>query len=350
MERKCNRNLNTMAICFLVLGLLSILLLSWHYKAVDSMPSYKAVDSMPNVIIITLEGVRNSESIDDLTHQYIPNIWNKLRGKGTLYTNLVNINCEFHIPSQQAINTGDIYEASWDLLNPTLFHYVKDKYRLPNYKLWMIGHWDKTNYSLHPYSYFVKKDDPCVFSQMQPDENHRNHKLMKIMSIQEKKFNLERGKEIEYNKVTEWPVWDSASDIAHEIVMKIFRVYKPKLVHYVLSDTESAHYGNYAQYVMSLKAADEKIAEVWEFIKKDPYYKDNTYLFINVDGPRDAYYQHHNKSHEPVWLYAFGPDVKQDKIIQKPIYHIDIFSTIAHLMKIETHETKGRILSDCFIQ
>ena len=34
--------------------------------------------TIPNIIVITLSGVRNIDSINDPTHQYIPNLWNKM--------------------------------------------------------------------------------------------------------------------------------------------------------------------------------------------------------------------------------------------------------------------------------
>lgn len=298
---------------------------------------------------MTFQGCRNSETIDDPTHQYIPNIWNNLRPEGALYTNLLVANCEFHMPVAQAINTGDNYEATWGILHPTFFHYVRKKYKLPRYKLWMIGHWFKFSSSLAFSSFSVDKNAPCAFTSMQPEENYKDHELIKILSVQEKEFILKKIKRIGSN-VSRWPVWDSMSGIYHTILMKILCTYKPKLVHYLLGGPECAHYGSYARYVISLKDADEQVAEVWEFIKRDPYYKNNTYLFVNVDHPRDIYYMDHNKSYEPVWLYVFGPDIKQNTVIQRPIYHIDIFSTVACLMKIKTHETKGRVLSDCFIK
>ncbi len=340
MRRLLRRNFKEIAICLLILFGLFIL----AYRN-----SYKPADTLPNVIIMTFEGVRNSETIGDPMHQYIPNIWNNLRREGTLYTNLAVANCEFHMSSVQAINTGDNYEATWGILHPTLFHYVKKSYKLPQHKLWMIAHWYKFSSSLAFSSNSVDNSAPCAFTSLQPDEDYKNRKLREILSVQEKEFILKKRMGIE-SKVTKWPVWDSMSGIYHTILMKILRIYKPKLVHYLLAGPECAHYGSYARYVVSIKDADEQIAEVWELIKKDPFYKDNTYFFVTADHSRDAYYCRHNKSYEPVWLYVFGPGIKQNTIIQRPVYHIDIFSTVAYLMKVKTHETKGKILLDCFVK
>lgn len=327
-------------VCFLILG---------YFFTIVRRHSYKTINTIPNVIIVTLLGVRNSEAIDDPEHQYIPNIWNKLKPEGTLYTNLVVTNCEFHMPSVQAINTGENYEATWGISKPTFFHYVKEHYKLSKDKLWMIGHWFKFTSSLVSSTHFPDMNEPCAFTSLESGEEHKNRQLWKILSVQEKEFISNRIKGVKFN-VAKWPVWDSMDGIYYSILMKILRVYKPKLVHYLIGGTECAHYGSYARYVISLKDADEEVLKLWEFIKKSPYYKNNTYLFVTVDHSRDVYYRHHYKSYEPVWLYVFGPGIKQGAIIKRPIYHIDIFSTVVHLMKVKTHKTKGRILFDCFVK
>lgn len=309
----------------------------------------KPTDNLPNVIILTFLGVRNEETIDEPTHQYIPNIWNKLKPEGTLYTNLIVKDCEFHMPSIQAINTGEDYEATWAIFKPTFFHYVKQQHRLPQYKLWMINAWFKSSSSLVSSSNFFDMNEPSAFTALQPDQDHKNRKLWEIFSDQEKEFNFRKRQGIEY-RVTKWPVWDSMENIYYGVLQKILQTYKPKLVHYLLGGPECAHYGNYARYVLSIKNADEEVAWVWQYIKENPYYRDSTFLFITVDHSRDLYYAHHNKMYDPVWLYVFGPGIKKDAVINRPIYHVDIFSTLAHLMNIKTHKANGKVLSDCFVK
>ena len=130
------------------------------------------------------------------------------------------------------------------------------------------------------------------------------------------------------------------------------REFKPKLVHYIMNDVEVAHSDTFSKYVLALRACDKGVFEIWEMIQKDSFYKDNTYLIINVDHGRNLYYMEHyenaydNPSH--VWMYIYGPDIKKGVIINRPIYHIDIFTTVAYIMNVETHSTEGKVLKDCF--
>lgn len=330
---KIKKSAHVFCICMLI-----------FYESAASVFGAQEYDALPKIVIVTLGGVRNAEFFSNENSQTLfPKMWERLIPEGTLYKDLYNTNCEFHMPSVQAINTGDRYAATWRIFNPTLFHYLREQYHIPQQKLWMVGHW-------YDYSYKMKEDDtlsPCAFSVMSPELDQQNEALVDIMLEHEKTYNQRKIDGVE-SKVSKWPVWDSMSDIYHTIMMRIFRVHQPILVHYVMSDMESAHYGNYARYVLSLRAADEKIADIWEFIQKHPAYKNNTYLIVNVDHTRDLYYRHHYKSDEPVWMYVYGPDIKKGYMSSEPIEHIDIFTTVADIMKLRTHTSEGKVLKDCF--
>lgn len=96
-------------------------------------------DDIPNIIICTLGSMRNSETIDDESHQYIPNLWNKMFKYGTLYTNLINLNLPFHQPSTQAINTGVVMSEYAKLKVPSIFQYAMGQYRLPRKRSGLSG-------------------------------------------------------------------------------------------------------------------------------------------------------------------------------------------------------------------
>jgi len=113
-----------------------------------------------------------------------------------------------------------------------------------------------------------------------------------------------------------------------------------------------AHYDSYSRYVLTLKMDDEIIYGIWRMIQTDPFYKDNTYLFVCPDDERNAYYRYHdsNARDNPchVWLYAFGPGVKKGVTVSRPIYHIDIFSTVARIMKTNAPPIDSKVLSEVF--
>ncbi|TAM38528.1 hypothetical protein EPN54_04175 [bacterium] len=309
-------------------------------------------DGLPNIILVLLTGVRNTESIADPTHQYFPNLWNEMLKEGVLYSDLVDINYEFHMPAFNAINTGGSYNKDTKITAPSISQYVRKKYSLPATKLWTIGHWwlNDCVYETKDYS---RDTYPCEITFM---DLKFSPELKTILTRQELvSFN-------NYQKVLkglatqefDFILWDGMSEGIYQIfIKKIMPVFKPKLVLYVMDDPDSAHYDSFSRYVLTLKRCDERIFEIWRTITNDKFYKGKTYLFVCIDHERNPYYMQHsenaydNPSH--VWMYVYGPGVKRGKIINRPIKHTDIFATIADITGIKTNKIEGKVLKDCFI-
>ena len=309
---------------------------------------------IPNIIIITLSGVSNRESIDDPTHQYISHLWNRIIPNGVLYTNLVDLNFQFHMPAVYAINTGENYDF-YDLHNPpqirtpSFFQYARKQFDLPEEKAWIIGRWYMSN---------VYTDDTFTEETLPAYLTIRGFKmsplLSDILSRQEQAFVKTFRPLSEQSRTTQWPQWDSLGTVQFSLFKKIMRTYHPKLVHLVLNDVEVAHFDTFAKYAFALKRSDEKMGEIWEYIHSSPHYKENTYLFITVDHERNDYYMHHHEAalndSPPVWLFMYGPDIREGTVIDRRIHHIDIFKTVADIIGIETHPTNGRFLREAFIK
>ncbi len=308
----------------------------------------RQVDDLPNIIICTLGGVRNSETIDDKNHQYIPNLWNKMLQYGTLYTNLSNLNLPFHQPSVQAINTGKVMTVYSRLDTPSIFQYIIKQYHLSSNRAWSCGHWNNeetvyfldNDYDASTIPGWVRLCPPLISFEAEKiltkPELNSVRSLIKLREL----------------KICTWPFWDVNDEIQQQIIMRILKVYKPKILHFVMGGTDCAHYDTFGRYVLAIKDTDQRVFEIWNFIQSDPYYKDNTYLFITSDHGRDRYYMNHDEydATRQTWLYIYGPKVRKGLVIKRTVSHIDIFATIVHIMNLKAHPTKGKILEDCFIR
>lgn len=306
---------------------------------------------VPNVILVLLTGVRNSESISDPSHQYFPNLWNTMLKEGVLYTDLIDLNYEFHMPAFNAINSGKNYHMNIKINAPSISQYIRKRYSMPARKLWTIGHWWHNDcvYKTEGYS---QDTYPCEisFSDLKFSPGLKAILTKQEVSSLNNYRNLLSGSgKTEF----EFLVWDSMSEGIYQIFKKIILEFKPKLVLYVMDDADSAHYDSFSRYVVSLKRCDERILEIWRTIMNDEFYKGKTYLFVCIDHERNQYYMQHsenaydNPSH--VWMYVYGPDIKKGAVINRPIKHADIFATIAAIMRVKTHKTEGKVLKDCFI-
>jgi predicted RNA-binding protein len=303
---------------------------------------------MPNVIVITLSGVRDSESIDDLTHQYVPNLWGKMLKEGTLYTNLVSLGAEFHMPQVDAINTGKDYPIYIRIDTPSIFQYVRKKYGLSATKFWSVKHFVEKSYFFRTEEL---RDDtfPCEIDMTFTMSEELKSKLTKQELNFIKSFRQMEAKFMNF----EIYHWDTVDEIFCGIFKKIVDVFKPKLIHYVMAGVEVAHHDMFSRYCLALKHSDQNIFQIWQMIQRVPFYRDNTYLIVCPDHERNDYYmQHTQNAHDNpsrVWMYIYGPKVKKGAVIRRRINHVDIFATLAYIFKVDTKPSKGKILKDCFI-
>lgn len=330
-------------------------ILSRNYFAREN--TAEDVPGMPNIIICTLGGVRNSETINDESHQYISNLWNNMLKYGTLYTNLVNLNLPFHQPSILAINTGKTMSSYSNLKVPSVFQYVIKQYNLPSSKVWSVGHWNTEDTIAYIDQVYDVNTIPgwVRFAHVSPEAEELLNK-QELNSIRSFNKLVNQDDSSDSRKFSgrinfSWSFWDINNELRYRIVKKILNGYKPKIMHFVMDGTDSAHYDTFGRYVLAIKDADERIFDIWKYIQSDPFYKDNTYLFVTSDHGRDRYYMQHSEydSTGQTWLYVYGPKIKKDIKIDRAVHHTDIFATIAHILNLKTHPIDGKVLEDCFL-
>jgi len=320
-----------------------VLLLFIFTAALFPRQEESAGKTLPKVVIIVLSGVSNSESIDDQSHQYLPKLWGTVINKGTLYTNVAPLDCEFHMPVVSAIVTGLVYPFSGRLRTPSIFQYLKKTYALPSDKLWVLGEWDRDFFGKETPDY-PKNTFP---SQLVALTYEMSPEAYNLLNDEEKIF-VKKYRELKRG----WPQWDSLSAMQFTLFEKILSQLKPVLILDIMNDVESAHYDTYARYCLALKKNDERIYVIWEIIQNDPYFKDNTYLIITPDHVRNEYYMQHSdnvgEGALPTWMFIYGPNIKKGAVISREIHHMDLFPTLAGIFKVSTHESRGEKLGDCF--
>lgn len=115
----------------------------------------------------------------------------------------------------------------------------------------------------------------------------------------------------------------------------------PKAVFLGLGETdETAHNGQYDNYLQKAAAVDKMIADLWYFIQTDPFYKNNTTLIITTDhgrGKTGAAWRNHGfwiKGSGEVWLAMLGPSIAAEGEMKttQQIWQKQIASTIAQLV------------------
>lgn len=118
----------------------------------------------------------------------------------------------------------------------------------------------------------------------------------------------------------------------------------PKVLQISFIETDAyAHRKLYPEYLLSANTNDKMLEDLWNYLQSDPFYKDQTTLFIANDHGRgnnekDNWTHHSSKfpGSDQIWFAVMGPDVKplgETKNVQ--VYQNQYAKTMAALLGID---------------
>lgn len=128
----------------------------------------------------------------------------------------------------------------------------------------------------------------------------------------------------------------------HYAAMEYLKTKKPRVLYIAYGETDEwGHSGQYRSYLDAARQVDAWLKQLWEFVQKDPQYKNKTTLLITVDHGRgdikkEEWTSHNSKiqdAHE-TWFAAMGPDtpVRGELKTAMQLYQEQLAQTIAKLM------------------
>jgi len=128
----------------------------------------------------------------------------------------------------------------------------------------------------------------------------------------------------------------------HYGAMEYLTTKKPKVLYIAYGETDEwAHSGKYKSYLDAAHQVDAWLKQLWDFVQKDPQYKNKTTLFITVDHGRGdvikkEWTSHNDKiqdSHE-IWFAVMGPNtpVRGELKIEMQLYQEQFAQTFANLL------------------
>ena len=128
----------------------------------------------------------------------------------------------------------------------------------------------------------------------------------------------------------------------HYAAMEYLTIKKPRVLYLAYGETDEwAHAGQYRSYLDAARQFDTWLKQIWEFIQKDPQYKNKTTLFITTDHGRGTVkkedWMEHNADYpgsQEIWFAAMGPDtpVRGELRSGMQLYQDQFAQTIAKLM------------------
>jgi hypothetical protein len=128
----------------------------------------------------------------------------------------------------------------------------------------------------------------------------------------------------------------------HYAALEHLRTKRPRVLYIAYGETDEwAHSGFYKSYLNAAQQVDTWIREIWEFIQKDPQYRDKTTLIFTTDHGRGDLVKTEWRSHNSkikdayqIWMAAMGPGIKPKGEIKSPVqlYQKQFAQTIAKLL------------------
>lgn len=299
------------------------------------------IDKQANVFLITLDGVRwqdvftgidpvllNSPYTQDkalLSKKFVGNspeenrsllmpfFWNTIAKKGQLHgnrnkdskVNLTNT-MAFSYPGYNEILTG---KADDENVNSNDKKYNKNVTVLEKInnskdykgKVAAYGSWD-----VFPYIINDKRSGVPVNAGYMDASGNLNEKEKFLNEIQRQAPIIWEGVRLDV--------------FTHHFAKEYVKKNHPKLLYISYGETDDfAHEGFFDFYTKSLHNTDALIADLWNYVQNDPFYKNNTYFIITTDHGRgvgiekDSKWTDHGtevKGADQTWMAILGPKVK----------------------------------------
>lgn len=313
--------------CGCLLPLLLALLLPCGEAVAGLQPSRRL--KTRSVVILVLDGPRQSEMWGDPQARHIPELSARLRPLGSLFLGFLNQGPTYTSAGHAAITTG-VYQ---DLENskgaelptqPGIFHYFLRASGLPKSKAWVIASKDKL---------------AILAATRAPGWDAYNP------SCWSGKGGAGLGSG--YGE-------DAETLAAAERILARDR---PKLVLINLKEPDSGgHSGKWENYLEGLHHSDRRALELHQFLQKQAYYAGRTALLIthdhgrHLDGVKDGFVSHGDACPgcRANALLALGPDFKAGATFESGGEIIDISATVGRLLGFAVPSSQGRVLREAF--
>ncbi len=279
------------------------------------------------VFVLVIDGPRMSETFDDTSFQYIPNLARIIAPQGVLVNNFRNNGPTYTNAGHTAITTGvyqSINNGGFELpKNPSMFQYFLKSNNFDSTKAWVIASKGKLD--------------------ILANTKNKNWKDKYTPSA----YCGTNGSGFGYT--SDKYTWRDAQVILKE--------YHPKLTLLNLLEVDSkGHQADWNGYLQGIRNTDQTALELWNFIQSDSIYKDKTTLFITNDhgrhlnGKKNGFVNHgcNCEGCRRIYLVALGPDFKTNTIIENEYEQLDISKTIAYMLHFDFPSSEGEIMYDLF--
>ena len=346
-----------------------------------------AADPIENVILIRFGGgTRYTEWLGDPEHRWVPELWNKLRPQGTLFTNMTNEGRTGHFPGAMYLLTGrfDWYELAGRQRpeTPTLFEHLRKANAWTDGDVVLANHHRETN--LLAYSGAPDFGDAYGALQLRPADVRRR-KVAQLLETDEmpakQRRRLEKAAQRMAKAAANQPqelggldpgqphhdaflraldpqefrkAGGSDAQVA-QLAMTAMNTLQPRFLTVVFQQIDVAHRGYWSLYTRAIANTDRLTARIVEASQTLPFYRGRTAVLIvpdcgrSLDGMGNYGFQNH---HAPdfgcrqIGMLALGPGIRRGAVVEQAITQADVAPTIGAMLHTPVPGTEGRVLDE----
>lgn len=344
------------------------------------------------VILVACGGIRRAETFLDTGFANIPHLYRDLLPQSVFYPYMRNAGATSHYNTISSILTG-----TWQRLDdwgktppasPTLFEYLRKRAELTQDNAWLISSNKALTSRIGASSIrdfgpryganvvFPKQllinaviraasqghtEHSADRAAMQPEleailRNADNYEglgwsVSGDESLLDLRMQSSMQQAIEDLLRSNLPV--TGDEFTFLVSEEVMRRFAPSLLAITFSDVEVAHFGSYSMHLAGIRTVDRLVYELWNLVQSLPAYRGKTSLFILPEFGRDfdgsntnGFFNHRSTddSTNLTWMMCLGEAARSADVVERPVQHIDICSTIAGLFGIKGLDLPGKPL------
>ena len=323
----------------------------------------------PRVIIVQFGGgTRNSETISDPRHRFIPRLWNELAPRGTLFTNTRVEHRVVHPNSTGSMMTGhwewDDLDWSRPVKNPTLFEVQRRARKSPDTDAWAFvyasilartGESRAPGYGAHWAANVVEpptipRSTAGEMDRLMLQAGARGSPEDELAAARRCAWLARRDAVVTRTGLrsvaaraffhTQFARWRAAGgSTSHDAFLTGMAIacmerFAPSVMAVDLGEIDCAHYGSWSRYTEAIARTDQLTWRLWRATRRLPAYHGRTLMLIvpdhgrELDGPGQDGFVHHSDFYtgknadegcRQVWMLALGSGVAAGRKVHRPI-------------------------------
>ncbi|MCW5977968.1 MAG: hypothetical protein KIT09_07810 [Bryobacteraceae bacterium] len=326
-------------------------------------------------VLVTLGGIRRQETFSLEGVVNIPRLANDLAPHGLFFPNVMNDGVTAHVNTISSIVTG-----AWQQLDdwgrhaprhPTLFTYLQKQRHLGAADTWVVTSNKAVTRNIGVGANVILSKQLMVEAVERIILGQSPRRILVRDAVRDEMKAIMLA---EYERIG-WTMPSASRNVTDALVggltdffdgpegltggdeftfvmaREVLRRLKPALMVINFSGVEVAHSGTYSLHLAGIRSVDMLCYRLWQFLDSEPSFKGRTTMVVMPEFGRDpdgsttnGFFNHRTdtKICRLTWMLALGDAVREPRVEERTISHIDVAPTIGGLFGVDCKQADGK--------